>query len=299
MKKLLFLFLFANLNNAFAQNYTPLPDSGATWVNYVYWFPGPPDWPYEQYLTEINNYCVNGEDTIIATNTYTKINYCNGGYKGAFRDSVGFVFYVDKDSLYESLLYNFNLNVGDTLVKPFSEFYFIDTLYVENVDSILINGDYRTVIRFENHSGVWTEGFGSSTGLFEHPAYNDNVSGGYAEMKCFSHNDTTYYPDGSSTSFNAGASCVLHYLESNQEISTQPEITLYPNPTRDFVQIKAVGLAELQQLKLTTILGETVLVPITLSNSQADLDLSRLPNGIYFLIMDIDGNRYSNRIVKE
>ena len=51
---------------------------------------------------------------MIDSQVYTKLLYCDGGYKGAFRDDGGVVWYVPADSLQEYLLYDLTLTAGDT-----------------------------------------------------------------------------------------------------------------------------------------------------------------------------------------
>ena len=300
MKKFIVLILLANFSSVFAQSYTPFPTSNATWVNYVYDFGGwgPPAPPYTDYLVAIDNYCASGQDTTIGLNQYTKLNYCNGNYKGAFRDTGGVVFFIPKDSLSEKMWYNFNVNVGDTIVFPDFGWSWYNSIYVSEIDSILIAGNYRTVISFLDVPDVWIEGMGCSAGLFAHPAYNDNISGGMANMECFSHNDTSYVPDGTSTFFNAGASCSLNYL-SSEPIHQTNNVDVYPNPTTGLLILQLGEAGGIIELQILNSLGQTVPASFTVFNNQVQLDLSGLSNGMYFLQVEVGDIMHTKRIVKE
>ena len=161
------------------------------------------------------------EDTIIGTKTYSKVDSCyNQGYVGAVRDSSGKVYYVPKDSLSEFLLYDFTLNYPDTVHCWDGD------LIVGYIDSLLILGEYRKLIGFEN-GGEWLEGIGCRNGLFE--TTMGNVSGWCYELNCFSQNDTVFY--GSATS--GGCQLGLNIQNQNPQI----ELLVYPNPISQFIHI--------------------------------------------------------------
>ena len=190
MKKLLlFLLLFSSLQCARAQFYTPLPDSGAVWVNtYTEYVEGP--WPFpNSVLVDVDNYCVNGEDTLIGAINYTKVQICNGTYVGAIRDNGGQVFFVPKDSLTEFIAYDFTAAIGDTIHDVYMlhpwDFADLHDFVIQDIDSMLINGDYRTLM-YLDFDGYWIEGIGCYQGLFAEPW--PNVSIYSVELYCMAHN---------------------------------------------------------------------------------------------------------------
>lgn len=107
MKKLFFVLFLLYSANGMTQNY-PMPDSGGVWINqWANYYVGTwnfPVWTFDHFV----NYCTPGEDTIINSNTYFKIDTCGGNYKGAMRDSAGVVYFVPGGESNENLLYNFS-----------------------------------------------------------------------------------------------------------------------------------------------------------------------------------------------
>jgi hypothetical protein len=130
MKKLILLFSFLLTLSAKAQTnvYHPFPDSNAVWtVGWGYSDPGPPACSKEAHFS----YLIAG-DTLINSIIYNKINspycdviggfcgvfpYCGNNYAGAIREDMIFkkIWFIPPGSNSEELLYDFNLNVGDTV----------------------------------------------------------------------------------------------------------------------------------------------------------------------------------------
>lgn len=76
-------------------------------------------------------------------------------------------------------------------------------------------------------------------------------------------------------------------------------IRVYPNPTVDRVFIQVDKQPKDIQFALTTILGQKVDVQPATGDFGWELDLARLPKGIYVLQLDYDGKSLTKRIVKE
>jgi hypothetical protein len=282
MKKLLLLFVILNLvqHQSSAQDYIPFPDSGAVWINAHYTLETQPYYHYELYST--TNYCINSEDTIINSTTYKKVNYCEGAYKAAIRDDNGKVYIVPPDSTTEYLLYDFTLEVGDTL----GEFYYespgewpqlsYNDVYINQVDSVDINGTYHKRIYLE--VTVWTEGIGCAQGLFAEPY--TNVSGYLGELMCMSQNDTTLYPQVSYTS------CLTPI---GIEESMNNTITLYPNPATTTLTLQTEHRLPNTDNRLQIYNTQGQLVyhsTFDIERSTPDsyrVDISQFPTGLYYL----------------
>ena len=100
--------------------------SGDTMINY-------------QIYHEIN---LSGRDRNHIDETWT---YWDSGYHGCYRNDLTnkVVFYIPKDSLNEVLLYDFNLNLNDTLPETYVYNQAIyTTITVDLIDSILVNNTY-------------------------------------------------------------------------------------------------------------------------------------------------------------
>jgi len=299
MKKYFLFFFLLKVSFSFGQSYTPFPDSNAVWVDHSYFFEiGYPGWLDPQYLYWIGNYCVNGEDTVIGTEIYTQVKICGGDYFGALRDNGGQVFYVPKDSTLEFILYDFTLEVGDSIAYPIGGWpSFYDTLVVHSVDSSLISGEYRTRIEFQNIPDYWIEGIGCTAGLFIAPYMNNNVSGGLSEMYCFSYQDTVYIQHGYAGNYGTG-SCPLQYAAVEKK-DKYDAIKAFPNPTSGSVFLETDLNASFESIIITNNLGQKIDPEIILSDSRLEIDLSKFPSGIYFMTLTNEHGKFTQKIFKQ
>jgi hypothetical protein len=299
MKKYLLSFLLLKISFSFGQSYTPFPASNAIWVNHTYYFEiGNPGWLDPQYLSWIDNYCVSGQDTLIGSEIYTQVKICGGDYFGALRDNGGQVLYVPKDSTSEFVLYDFTLEVGDSIAYPIGQWQpFYDTLVVHSIDSILFSGTYRTRIEFQNIPDYWIEGIGCTAGLFIEPYINNNVSGGFSEMFCFSYQDTIYVQHGYAGNYGTGV-CALQYVSLDKSDPTH-SISGYPNPTFGSLFIKRDFNASLESIIVTNSLGQIITPEIILSDSDLEIDLSKYPSGIYFVTLTNEYGKFTQKIFKQ
>ena len=140
---LLILILITSVG--ISQENFPFPDSNAIWVNTVYEVVFNDTTPIPSYeLRYVENYCMNEQDTVINSNSYSKIFICDSAYKGAIRETNQKVYFIPKDSVQEFLLYDFSVLAGDSLFNVYMEYTynqggFLADIAVHQVDSILIN----------------------------------------------------------------------------------------------------------------------------------------------------------------
>ena len=131
---------------------------------------------------EIFKYHIIG-DTIINGKTYYKLyktgilytdipGYYENIYSGAIRDENNKFYFIEKNTVEEVLLYNFNANVNDTIQVPYDDHF--ETKIVSSVDSL---PDGRKLIHFNPKEPMIgcgdqyiIEGIGGSGGLLEGPA---------------------------------------------------------------------------------------------------------------------------------
>ena len=100
--------------------------------------------------------------------------------------------------------------------------------------------------------------------------------------------EATYYHGV--VSFTPGA-CSVNVNELNKHME------IFPNPSKDFIQINA-NLSGRKELSVLTISGQTVLRDSFLSQKK-NLDLSALPAGIYFVQLTSADAIVTQRIIKE
>jgi hypothetical protein len=73
------------------------------------------------------------------------------------------------------------------------------------------------------------------------------------------------------------------------------QVLLFPNPVTDVLQVRANG--EMQSIRLMSATGQ-VLRQVKLASEQAALDLSELSPGMYYLLIEVNGEMQPQRFVK-
>jgi hypothetical protein len=229
-----------------------------------------------------DNFCTNGEDTLINTKTYTKISRCEGTYVGAIRDTLGKVYFLSKDSLNESLLYDFTVNQGDSITNAYNKYNTHQPLVVSFVDSVVIDGSHRKRIHFQN--GYWIEGVGSSTGLFQPNFIPLNFSW---TLFCMSQDSTILYPIAQQGKGKCSLTVGIDKVEDKSS-----NFSVFPNPVSDQLTINTSEI--IREILIYNTLGG--LVKQEHSNS---FMVKELKNGIYLLKVKTEkGMRYT-RFIKE
>lgn len=240
------------------------------------------------YNTSYYNYIIG--DTLIDSlnykNVYQTRNLFNTNFSPiAFireENKKVYVLYPDVSSL-EFLLYDFSLNVGDSMIFP--DFIHggnltFRTAYLNSIDSIqLENGSYRKRFKFSNWSEI-IEGIGNAginvpnTGLFQ------TIGGLYLDythtLGCYMNPSEAlyksfqyqYYDTLDCYSFAVG-------IRSTHEDS---KIAVYPNPIRNTLHF--TSRMNNCDAKIYALTGELIL---TIPNFESDqIDLSILVSGLYY-----------------
>lgn len=270
----------------------PFPLSNATWVNtfYTYTFNPPNPIPNAE-LTHVSNYCVNGEDTLIQSITYTKVWYCGGLYKGALRDDNGTVYFVPANSTDEYLLYDFNAQQGQTLTNVyvgnhFDETFMLQEFTVSQTATVDIGGLIRRVVYASDFR--WIEGIGCETGLFMEPWGNVSMYAVYLE--CFSVSGQTIFPTEANGDCDLTVGLTPHKTRSGASV--------FPNPTTGQIGVSAPANTSIALLQLTDLVGR-VLATTKPNAPQATWHL-KVPTGIYSLaVTSSDGSVSTHRVVVE
>lgn len=155
-------FLFSS---AFSQ-YVPLPDSLSSWSSLL-WLNGEPDYTE---TTVLQN------DTLVNNLLYQQVQvsgFLHGGQYLIREDSLKRVYGRQSNPGFsDRLLYQFGLQIGDTVITEPMWAPNPETLWVTSVDTIqILNGDLRRRMRMESvnssnwNTEYWIEGVGSSRGL--------------------------------------------------------------------------------------------------------------------------------------
>jgi len=293
MKKLLLFFSFSVAlsfsSKAQTSVYHPFPDSDAYWCQTDKWFDGTCD-GNENYTIFFNG------DTTIGSHVYHKLAKSGYGYSTLCGpNGNGYYYYnyiaaIRQDTLQkkvwiyndgthsDTILYDFNLQIGDTLDQ--SKVYW--AVYgggqghvIVSIDSILISGQYRkrynySACQFYLPDSSIIEGVGSTSGLMSAPScgeYSSYLNNFVRNVKVF--------PD--STSFGCYINTAVNSL-SEKNIS----ITLSPNPFHSTSTLSILDSRFTKgDLKIYDVMGRLVRQQV-ISNQATIINRNDLSNGLYF-----------------
>ncbi|MBI4647899.1 MAG: T9SS type A sorting domain-containing protein [Bacteroidia bacterium] len=267
-----------------AQIYYPIVDYNKRWLSLetCIWGPNPILNPY---------YIDFFDDTIINSETYLKVYKCvdtsllEWNHIGFIRENTEKkIFYKSKLSNEEGLLYDFNVEIGDTInvINTFLNNLF-HPLIVLNIDSILINNVYRKRISFTNsfNNESWTEGIGSTLGILN-SSFAD-TSGCSYELICHLENDSLLYLNPNYSSCN-----ILDITNSiKKKLNNKNIFKIYPNPiTENSVIIS--GLNNKALMKVYNINGKIIKTYKIQGNQTINIGRDKFSSGFYFykVIMD-------------
>jgi hypothetical protein len=264
----LFLFVLSMLPVALVAQQPSFPDSNVVFVNSYYQeLPfGQIGWPYQ--LMDVTNFCVAGSDTLIANNSYKKVIRCpEQVYHGAYRSENRKVYFVPKDSTNQYLLYDFSVEVGDTIPQVYFEYFYGGSMFltdyvIDYIDTIIMNGNPHK--RINNN---WVEGIGNLQGFLLEPYFN--ISQYRVELSCMSIDNAMYYP------MQNADPCPMDLGVSDDLLS---KLVISPNPTSDKLIIE--GINDSAEINVINAQGKTVDFRRL---STHELAVTDLVAGIYFV----------------
>ncbi len=251
--------------NSQASLYHPFPTTNTSW-EYRYYndFHQP---------TGIGGYWING-DTTISNLNYMRIYGCGASgwcNSGSIRDSGKVIYFIPDTGSIEYVLYDFNLNLGDTLFNSFNDSSGYPAVYVIDVDSVLCSDGFHRRLWF-NTFDRWIEGIGSTTYLFAPTSYM-GLSGN-DELQCKSTDSGFHYP-------NSISGCIV---SSNEPTRYKSTIKISPNPFHGSSTILIPSGYEKAELRIYNTLGQLKCHQWTEANeTRFQLDQGELKEGIYLL----------------
>jgi len=278
-----------------AQAYIPFVKEGKMWTEY--WYEG--DLPYHG----INSFIMQG-DTIINSKAYKKVNgnsyYEYNFVRYIFEDTLNKkVYYYDFTHQKDSLIYNFNLQVGDTFISMI-EWYptgydtcksivtGIDTEYFAGTNRLKINLGYLN--RFDGTiigTYTWYEGIGCLYGVFENPHHYFTTGGNYSEMLCYFEDSTLLYHNSNVLDTCFGSTQIKELQPENLFNSYFYNHVLYVKPAKPVSYTLTVYDIFGRKVKELTAEGDL------------ELNLSSLRNGLYIYSIESSDMqiRYNSKLI--
>ena len=244
-----------------------------------------------------------GADTLVNDKKYSKLYYSyNSDYDFKYtgiivREDSNRVYFRNFNDTTELKLYDFNLNVGDTITTAgigpcslgiyYDYFYTIidvDTIIIENtpLKRLIINdAEFDLNVPFE-----WIEGIGSNFGLFSRFCCWDGMS---PELFCCSQDGKIIYQSKTAQKRNA---C---YIEMGIDDVVTFDINIYPNPTTSNINIDIGGSPV--SFALYDLSGRMFMQKYLTTNYT--LDLSSLSPNIYNIIFFTKHGITNKTIIKQ
>ena len=219
-----------------------------------------------------------------------------GSYVGAIRQDAGLkkVYIYPQSSAGEMVLYDYDLQVGDTLDQTYTNITTFNMVSV--IDSVLVGTNYHK--RFwlwdinapapgPNDTGyvALIEGIGSTFGLLEPlvPPFEYICA-----MLCVSVDSVTIYPPGA-TNCNFMTSG-LPAIENHEH-----DVVIKPNPVSESTTISWGSNVRDVKLVIYDLHGKIVYNQLFSQTDHADLALRELISGMYAVSITLDGNLSENK----
>ncbi|MCK9400101.1 MAG: T9SS type A sorting domain-containing protein [Bacteroidales bacterium] len=303
MKKIfLFFFITALSASLFAQAVDHFVNVDSEWYTArIYPNPSPED-PYfvqtkSTHYGFIGDTLINNEIWVKMYSSWDTLFYLELHFQGFIHSSDGIVVFRD---VYNNLdtLYNFNLNVGDSV---FYDFGFNSTnVAIIDIDSILINGVYfkrfyfdepfeNTTFEFLNE--IWIEGIGSVHGpLFPHqPELFSSEIPDKRDLTCSFTNGFQYFNNPSYDD------CFINIILGIEKLPNN-EFDVYPNPFKNVITIENANFEYgVTNVTIYNILGNKIYSEKIMNNKQS-IVLEHLPIGVYYVRIN-QGNKYQTKAV--
>jgi hypothetical protein len=289
MKKAILLICFMMVAIAgFGQTYEMIVDTAKRWSCLSETSSGSP--PPQQKSTSNIRFA---NDTTINLKTYKVVESSTDSLHlswfafGIIReDTSGKVYYRAYADTSEKTLYDFNLEVGDSI--PLPSFY----MHVDTVDSVYIYDKFLKRIVFAENE-TWIEGLGSLCGVLM-SGYGIIV-GAQHFLLCYYEDDTLKYKNPDYTE------CYYNNVGINEWKNLQ-KISIFPNPSNGEFEVKSMN-AEVKLVEIYNVLGEKVFSSTVSSHTSTGLsmtvDLPGQPEGIYFMKVKTDKGNYVGKAIKQ
>lgn len=317
MKFQILLFFLLSGFGLSAQTYYPFPTKNTMWTEMFFN-------PYPNEFSKFHSFMLKDNDTVINGKIYHKLYHSTDtlftekNLCGAIREVNKKVYYYSFVSLTfpnpdtysylsiepnkEVMLYDFSLELGDTLKSDSVRLVLNSNLIVEKIDTILIGSEYRKMYTFAHPSfsphliipwAQWVEGIGYLRGLLFRTG--DVPSNGlWNDIICFKENNSWLYHF--SRKYNK---CFYMTGDATPVIQENKKILVYPNPIHSLAHIE-FGDDKYTKLTIMDLLGTVLKVYKIKGLSSIDISKSELPNGLYILrLHEENGNIVSTKIVFE
>ena len=184
----------------------------------------------------------------------------------------------------EQMIYDFNLDEGDTFVfSLYGGSYIVYRVDSVNVNDNLLKRLYLKGISDENICDEWIEGVGSVNYPLLYPFQSISMHA-YGKLLCVKQNNVTAFMN---PQYNT---CYIPFM--NLESVDNTSIKIYPTLVKDNIYVVSDNNKPMD-ISFVNISGH--IVKTIRTNGSKEIDISSLPSGIYNVIIN---NTHSQKIIK-
>lgn len=264
------------------------------------------------------NTIVSEGDTLIGLVTYQKVHFEGAAYAGAWREDslLKHVYFVNAGDSVEQLLYDFSLNMGDSILvdleNNFNGYMNDGYYYVDSVATVNIRSGARKYLRLHNPANTigmggkplkleWIE----SVGDLHNPAYTlmpDNFGGSQITFYCGGDiHETIVINNEIDLTRNYVNTCAIEYVSGDVDADTcgiaywgnvnelmdlSNALHVYPNPStgKDLnIEMEQLFSGELY-VNLTDLQGKNIFTSnVQVNSNLIQLNNLQLESGMYVL----------------
>ncbi len=98
--------------------------------------------------------------------------------------------------------------------------------------------------------------------------------------------------DGQYVDFNIHV--IINYIPDGIEENDDVAISIYPNPAHDYIRVETMCISSVQRIDLYGVTGQKVL-----SSTESEINVSALPEGVYFVTVFTENQKFVERIIIE
>jgi len=176
----------------------------------------------------------------------------------------------------EYLLFDFSLNIGDTVNLCIHPDFF--DFVIQDISTSTVLG-FTTRI-FTSWESLY-EGMGSNYGLFE------DMFAPFKKNKRYVYSTFLYY-------YCREEPCNL-FVSTDYHMESK-SVEVYPNPTNSILNIKNDYNTKINRISIYNSLGQK---QIEIYQNTNQIDISKLKNGVYFIEFETDGKHIRKKIIKK
>ncbi len=197
--------------------------------------------------------------------------------------------YIPLSFPFDTLMYDFDLTLGDTVPVSYNNPNYSSSSkkIVISIDSFFTSIGYLKKFHLNNGSKL-IEGAGFDFGFFANFISNYWECGN--SLKCFSVNDTSYYP-------TVGGMACIKNVGINEKALLESNLKVYPNPANSVLNVEFlnghfdgwpvsnVELLSVQTIaiiQITDTFGQTVLTE-KINSQHTKININHLKDGLYYL----------------